>query len=139
MGRSGSIEHTGVVAEITDASIMVKVSAQSACVSCKAHSICGVDTAEKLIEVNCWSGDYTPGEIVKLYMKESLGMKALAWGYLIPFVLVFSVLLSVLIITESEGLAGILSVSIMLPYFLLLYVFRNRFKKSFTFEISKLK
>jgi len=137
MARAEVIEHTGIVHEVNSGQITVKVIAQSACSTCRAATFCGAETSEKLISVNQWTGKYTSGEEVIVSMQESLGYKAMFWGYLLPFFLVLSVLIAMLSVTENEGLSGLVSLLILFPYYAVLYLLRNRFSRTFTFTIRK--
>jgi sigma-E factor negative regulatory protein RseC len=137
MNSVATISHKGVVKEVTDDVIKVEITAQSACVSCKAQAICGVDTKDKLIEVRNWSDSYSIGENVMVLLRESLGLVALLYAYLIPFILLVSVLVISLQLNVSEGLSAILGISVLIPYYLILYFNRNRLQKKFSFEIIK--
>ncbi len=138
MARAEVIEHTGIVHEVDNNCIKVRIAVQSACSSCKAHSFCGVDTSEKLIEVEHWVGEYNKGEAVMLSLQQSLGYRALFWGYILPFFLVISVIISMIFLTGNEALSGLVSLLVLVPYYAILYFFRDRFKKTFSFKISKL-
>lgn len=137
MDSVATISHNGVVKEITDSVIKVEITAQSACVSCKAQAICGVDTKDKLIEVRKWSDNYSIGENVMVLLRENLGLLALFYAYLLPFIILVTVLITSLQLNISEGLSAILGISILGPYYLILYLNRNRLQKKFSFEITK--
>jgi sigma-E factor negative regulatory protein RseC len=55
---------------------------------------------------------------------------------MLPFILVFATLLIAVPLTQSEGLSGILSLAVLIPYYAALYFFRNKIKRSFEFKIS---
>jgi len=138
MAKSGSIEHSGIVHEISEGTIKVKILVSSACSSCRANTMCGAGSGEKIIEINQYTDSYSEGEEVMLRMRESLGFKAILWGYFFPFIVVITSLVTVLSISGNEALSGLTSIVVLVPYFLILFLLRNRFKKVFRFEISKI-
>lgn len=138
MKNTKVIEHKGIISEIRDGSIFVDLSVKSACSSCHASGICGVDTAQKTVEVRTNETGYSVGEHVKVVLRESLGMKALFLGYLLPFIVVVSTLVLLLSFNISEGLSGLISVLILAPYYLVLYFFKDKIKREFNFNIGKI-
>lgn len=138
MNESHVIEHQGLVERITKESIFVKILSQSACNSCNAKGACSVsEMKEKEIEVQGQSDEFKVGEMVNLILKQSQGNTAVLVAYIYPFLLVFSTLL----ITTSLGLgelkAGLISLAVLLPYFIIIYAMKNRIRKKFTFSIRK--
>lgn len=129
--------HAGVVQEVSENKITVIIVNASACSSCHAQGACLVsDLKEKEIEIHHFSGEYHPGQQVNIVGRTSQGYKAAFYGYILPFILVFATLLLSISLTSGEGLAGILSLAILIPYYAALYFFRNKLKSSFEFEIA---
>jgi positive regulator of sigma E activity len=116
----------------------VQIEAVSACAACKAKSMCNLtDVQEKIIEVQHTNpSNFKPGELVTIHMKRSMGNKALWLGYLLPFLIVMVSLFLFSYLTGSELQAGIDFPVIALPYYLILYIMRNRLKNTFRFEIE---
>ncbi|MFA7227321.1 MAG: SoxR reducing system RseC family protein, partial [Dysgonamonadaceae bacterium] len=70
--------------------------------------------------------------------KASLGYKAVLWAYVIPLVLIVAmVILSTYIWHLNEIQTALLAISILAPYYVLLYLLRNKMTKIFTFTIKK--
>ncbi|MBN2776449.1 MAG: SoxR reducing system RseC family protein [Bacteroidales bacterium] len=138
MGKNSTIEHKGIVSEINENAIFVDLSVQSACAACHAKSVCGIDSAQKTIEVRTNNNSFNIGEKVKVVMRESLGMKALFLGYLLPFVVVISTLMILLSADFSEGFSGLISIVVLVPYYFVLYFFKDRIKREFNFDIEKI-
>jgi len=134
-----NIEHTGVVQKAANGKLTVSLLRVSACSSCHAKSACAVsDSESKIIEVYCDSDKhFEVGEKVRVEASESLGLKALAVGYLFPFCLLLITLL-VSLQFVSEGIAGILSIAVLAPYYMVMWLFRNKFQKAFTFKVLKM-
>lgn len=138
MGKNSTIEHKGVISEINENAIFVDLSVQSACAACHAKSVCGIDSAQKTIEVRTDNRSFNIGERVKVVMRESLGMKALFLGYLLPFIVVISTLMILLSAEVSEGFSGLISIIVLVPYYFVLYFFKDRIKREFNFDIEKI-
>lgn len=135
-----NIEHDGIVKEINDDKIVISILAQSACSSCHAKGICSVaDAEEKLIEIQGHdTGDIKIGEIVKVFYRQELGFRALFLGYVLPFLILFSVLIISIIFSGREGFSGLLALGSLIPYYIILYLSKNKINKTFTFSIKKI-
>lgn len=131
------IAKTGVVQSIEGQKVYVKVTSASACASCHAHGSCtSSEIKEQIIEAD--AGEHTnlkPGELVSVKVDLKAGNMALFYGYVLPFFLVFVMLLIATTFT-SEGIAGLLSLSILLPYYAILYLLRNQMGKRYKFTIE---
>jgi sigma-E factor negative regulatory protein RseC len=136
--KENNICHQGTVVKCEDDCVLVQIEAVSACAACKAKSMCNLtDVQEKIIEVpNATPSVYKPGDIVTIQMKRSMGTKALWLGYLLPFVIVIATLFLFSHLTGSELQAGLISLLLLLPYYLILYAMRNKLKNTFRFEIE---
>ena len=132
------INHEGIVRGVNDKYVEVTVLAKAACLSCQLNGVCSVsDMKEKIIEVSKFSDkNYKQGQKVEVEMKESLGIKALLWGYIYPFLIVLVVLTTIYVLTNKQGLAGLISIGSLVPYYLILYLLKNKFRKIFTFSIK---
>lgn len=132
-----SIAHPGIVDHISGDSIFVKILAKSACSSCHAKGLCGItEVEEKVVEVKKdpkW--ELSEGQEVEVSMHKSLGGKAVFLGYILPFILLIGVLILVLTLSGDQGLAGISAILILIPYYWLLYVLRDKLKQAFSFQI----
>ncbi len=131
-----NIEHTGTIKEKRGNMLIVSIIPHSACASCSVGGGCSASSAEeKIVEIFDYSGNYEVGERVDVYYAQALGFQALFLGYVLPFILLMAVLMIVHSITGNEGLAGLASLAILVPYYLGLYLTRDLIKKKFTFQI----
>lgn len=137
MAGKGIVEHSGIVDHIEGQNVFVKILAQSACISCKLNGVCGTDTQEKIIEISNVDTEVKPGEKVSVIMTEKLGMKALFYGYLLPFLVVLTVLIVAIGLTNKEGLSGLIALLSLAPYYAILSLFKDRLKRSFQFNLHK--
>jgi sigma-E factor negative regulatory protein RseC len=132
-----AIKHSGIIKEIDTEHYFVSIIAQSACAACHANSICNVsDFQHEIVEVPRKKNDqFKVGDQVEILMEKSLGPKAVLLGYFIPFLMVLSTLIISLSIIPNEGIAGLISVVVLVPYYLVLYIVRDRLKTAFRFRI----
>lgn len=138
MQNNKQIDHVGTITDIKDEKITVSILNVSACAGCHAKSACSMsDMKEKEIDIIDYSESFKHGEEVKIVYQESLGWLALLLAYVLPFLLV----LITLFITTSftnELISGLMAIGILLPYYSLLYFYKNRLKKTFSFTIHKI-
>ena len=136
---SNKIRHVGIIDSIREKSVQVRILQSSACSGCKVVSHCNAaETKEKLIEVavdepSC----YQVGEKVVIVADASVGFIASLYGYLLPLLLMVLTLVIVLGATHSEGVAAFSALGILVPYYTILYLTRNRLGNQLTFEILR--
>ncbi len=132
------IEHQGIVDQIVNRTVFVRILSQTACANCHAKGVCtGIDSEEKVIEITTPNADkYTSGQKVIVSITQKLGFLALFWGYLLPFLLIMTTLITAVIILGKQEIAGIFSIAILVPYYTCLYFFRHKLKTIFQFEIK---
>ena len=125
--------------EVTETSLIVNIVNQSACSSCHANGACSVsDIQEKEIEITNFNKQYKLGEQVTILFKESKGFTALFYGYVLPFILMLATLIIAGSVTNNELYSGLLSIAILVPYYITLYIFRHLLKKVFNFEVEEI-
>jgi sigma-E factor negative regulatory protein RseC len=133
---SGIINHEGIVQRNEGNAVIVSISSASACSGCHAEGACTMSgKEEKIIEV---FGQYNvkPGDSVTILMKQSMGYAALFLGYVIPFLTVIAVLITLISLNIPELTSGLISISILIPYYTILYLFRKTINTKFTFTLK---
>lgn len=132
------IVQQGRVEKIVDRRVYVNIVSMSACASCHARGMCNMsDIQEKLIEAdNPNNRNLEVGDTVSLEMETSLGKKAVLLGYFYPFLLVLGVLIALTSGGVNEGVSGLVALGLLVPYYTLLYLMRDKMKKDFTFRIK---
>jgi sigma-E factor negative regulatory protein RseC len=90
---------------------------------------------EKIIEVR---GRYNvkPGDSVTILMKQSMGYAALLLGYVIPIIVVVACLSILVSFKVPELSSGLISVAILIPYYVILFFFRKTINEKFTFTLK---
>ena len=97
-----------------------------------------LDIQNKIIDIYESGKDYKTGEVVNVIMRQSLGYKAMLLAYGLPFLLVLAALIILTSLHVNELIAGLGSLSLLIPYYLAIYFFRDNLQKTFTFTIKKL-
>ena len=138
MKNEETISHEGVVTKITDDELEIKILAQSACAACHAKSACGMgEQAEKILTVPRPKGkDFAIGQKVNVRMAIGQGNKAAVLAYLIPILLLLAVLFTCLGLGVNEGLAALISIVALVPYYIVLYLRRDKLKQKFDYIVE---
>ena len=124
--------------KITDEELEIKILAQSACAACHAKSACGMgEQAEKILTVPRPKGkDFTLNQKVNVRMAIGQGNKAAILAYLIPIILLLAVLFACLGLGINEGLAALISIVAIVPYYIVLYLKRDKLKQKFEYNVE---
>ena len=132
------VKHEGVVSKITNDVVTISLKGNINCEACNAKGACGVsESNSKEIEISNSTQGLKLNENVEVLLNKNLGLKAVFWAYVFPFILLLTVLLIASTLFK-EWIAGLLSIAVLIPYYLLLYVLRNTFKKAFKLSILKM-
>ena len=119
-GRENCVIQQGVVLRIEGERMVVGVAQAEACSACAARAACGKSGGE-VREVGARVGDR-----VTLGITAWEGFRAMFIMYVVPFVIVLVSLIVLVGRGVGEGLSGVVSIGLVLPYYILLYVFRDR-------------
>ncbi|MDD4009886.1 MAG: SoxR reducing system RseC family protein [Fermentimonas sp.] len=133
------IEHEGIIEKISGDQITVRIIQKSACSACHAKAACmAADSKEKLVNISDSSGQFNEKELVIIEGKESIGYNAVLWAFATPLIILISILvLSLHYLKLSETEAALSSIIALAPYYLILYLLRNKMANSFKFSIKK--
>ncbi len=136
--KEPDIEHEGIVTGVTDSHILVRILQQSACSGCHAAGVCSTaDQKEKIIEVK---RDRTPvqiGDKVVVTLAAKAGHKALWLTAVLPLLLIILSLIATTLTHASELVTGLCALAVPAVYYTILYGYRDRLKKQFTFFLKK--
>ena len=135
---SNKIKHNGVVDGVEEGCVRVRILQSSACSACKVAAHCNAsETKEKIIEVQVADTDrYQRGDSVIVVADTAVGFRASLYGYLLPLVLMVVFLVAVLKITQSEGYAAMSALGILIPYYIGLYLLRNKLRNKLSFSLE---
>ena len=138
MNTQETISHEGIVTKITDEELEIKILAQSACAACHAKSACGMgEQAEKILTVpRPKDKDFELNQKVNVKMAIGQGNKAAILAYLIPIALLLMTLFACLGFGMRDGLAALVSIAALIPYYIVLYLCRDKLKQKFEYHIE---
>lgn len=133
-----NISHEGIVDSMDGNEVVVRITSYAACSECHARGACNVtEVKEKYLRVRAPGKGFRTGEKVRVILSKSLGFRALFLGYVLPFILVLTVLLICTAAGCRELAAGLLSLAVLPPYYLALKAFRGRLEQRFSFILQK--
>lgn len=138
---SNKIKHAGVVDGVEGVCVRVRILQSSACSACKVAAHCNAsETKEKIIDVmDADASHYQKGDQVMVVADTAVGFRASLYGYLLPLILMVVTLVGVLAATHSEGLAAVSALGILIPYYVLLFLMRNKLRNRLSFTLERLK
>jgi len=82
--------------------------------------------------------EYRAGEQVRVSIARRTGLRAVAFGYVYPFLVLMTILIILTAAGASELQAGTWSLASLAPYYLVIYLLRDRISNTFTFKLEKL-
>ena len=135
---SNKIKHSGVVENILGDSVQVRIVQTSACAACKVAGYCNAsESKEKLVDVyHADTRNLKVGDVVTVTASTQVAAQALLLGFGLPFVVLVAVLIVVLLITGNEGAAAMSGLAALVPYYAVLFLFRNRIRDKLSFSIE---
>lgn len=138
MSKKGYIEHYATVEEVLPNHIKVLIVSESACAGCHAKGACTAsDLQDKIIDIYQPEGTFKVGQKVMLMGENSLAPKAVLLAYIFPIILLLATLMIVFHTTHKEALAGLLSLGILLPYYGIIYLYKDKLQRTFSFTIKQ--
>lgn len=116
----------------------VMILSKSACSSCQVKGACNMaEMEEKRIFVTLPPAhDFKDGQQVNVVMRQALGNLAVFLGYILPFIILLVTLISFIGLGFGEGIAGLFSLVILVPYYFILYKYKEKLSQKFSFQIA---
>ena len=133
------ISHSGIVESVGEGCVKVRILQTSACAACKVASHCNAsDKKVKIVDVFCDdAASYQTGQEVVVSASRQVAAHALLLGFGLPFLLLMLFLIVTLKLSGSEGVAALVALASLAPYYLLLWCFRNRIRQQLAFSLEK--
>lgn len=139
MIMENKIKHVGVVESVNGGRIQVRIIQSSACASCKAAKQCHTsESKEKVVDIYSDDTEYVIGQRVMVMASYKVGLVAVSLAMLVPLVLMTSILFFLTACGYDEITAAVVSLLSLIPYYIILFIFRNQINKRVTFTIEKL-
>lgn len=132
------VSHSGVVERVEDGCVHVRIVQTSACAACKVAGYChAAESKEKVVDVYCDnSAAYAVGQTVNVLASRQMAGSALLLAFGLPFVVLVSVLVVVLLLTGHEGVAALSALGALIPYYGILWLTRDKLRSRFAFTIE---
>jgi len=130
------IEHEGIVIKNECGQVLVSITSQTTCAGCQAKSACNLSDSKEKTVVVFGEKEVEIGQKVMIIGNQSQGLKAVLLAYMLPVIIIITVLAVIVSVTGNELLAGFLSILFLITYFIFLRTFNDRFKKIFSFKIE---
>ena len=136
---SEKVTHAGVVESIDEGRVRVRIVQTSACAACKVAGHCNAAEAkEKLVDVFTTENTrWKVGDTVTVAASRQMATQALLLAFGLPLLIMLVVLLLVLTLTGREGLAAVCGLAVLLPYYGVLWLFKNRLQQRLAFWIEE--
>lgn len=119
--------------------IKVRIVQTSACVSCKVAGHCHAsDKKDKTVDVyGAGMSGLNVGDEVLVVASENTGWFAVALSFILPFIILVTVLFAVLAVSGNELVVALSCLFSLVPYFVLLYFLRDKIRKRISFTIER--
>ena len=140
MKQPNQIEHKGTVALVGRNFVRVDIEVMEACGSCASRKACamGQGTTREIMVYTDEAQNYSIGEVVNVSARQSLGLIAVLFCYVVPLVVLVGALAVAISLGCSEGVAALISLGVTALYFLLLAFLRKRISRKVVFTINKI-
>jgi len=130
------LEHAGQVTDYHHGRIKISLTG-SGCSACH-NSLCMLGGSKaKEVELSINKNEWKIGDEVLVKINPSSGYKAVVFLYLLPFLLMLGALIFLLGIGYSEGVSGLTSMVILVPYFGIVYGFNKRLGSQCKIDLVK--
>jgi sigma-E factor negative regulatory protein RseC len=137
MPQGDKITHEGIVLKAPgDGTADVEIITGSACSGCHAKSACSLGNSDVRV-INVRSDEkLSPGDKVTVVMEQSQGFRALAIGYVIPFLVLIAFFIALTVAGAGELSSALLSFASLAVYYFIVWLLRGRIEKKFEFKIK---
>ena len=133
-------EHKGIVTQVTDDLVRVKIESVSACAACHAKGLCSMsDKTDKIIDVkrSQLQKEYHVGDEVTVVASSGKGLLAVVFAYIIPALVAVAAVAVMLSVGANELVSSVVAIALVAVYYFVLYLFRSKLNKKFTFSIEE--
>ena len=149
---SNKIRHSGVVDSVADDCVTVRIVQNAACAGCKISDHCHSVTVparddagkseSRVRLINVFDPEsarmVNVGDEVVVSATTQVARRALLLAFVLPLLLMVDTLIVLMLLTYDEATAALASVLVLLPYFLLLWLLRDRISRHITFQLEYL-
>ncbi|MBO7553282.1 MAG: SoxR reducing system RseC family protein [Bacteroidaceae bacterium] len=132
-----TVRYHGIVKEVSDGHLQVGIMKSSACGGCTIKGHCNsAEAKERMVDVDDPSAYlYHEGQDVWIVGSSSIGWKALGYGIVFPFFVVFISLFVFSAWIKNDLWAALSALGMLIPYYIILYSNREKMKKQLSFAV----
>jgi sigma-E factor negative regulatory protein RseC len=131
-----SINHDGQVVEISDNKVVAEIFVSEACGTCQAKGLCHTNGKRVRVEAEAEPGqEFQVGQKVKVAFTPTLAMSSVLLAYVLPLVLMFAVMFTLIAITGSQDVGCLCGLAVLPVYYTILYMLRHKLRRKFKFSI----
>lgn len=134
---SDRIEHAGIVESVGGGVVRVQIERLSACAGCHAKSLCSIEKKRQVMTLRC-DAPLKVGEAVKVVGESSLGMKAVVLAFAVPLALMVVAMFVAAKAGCGEVVAACVALLVTLLYYIVLFAFRGRLERVFSFRVESI-
>ncbi len=137
--KANLITHVGVVEQVIMPRVRVRILQASACSACGAARLChSSESQEKVIEALAVGGEAPcVGQTVRVEGTVGQGMMATLLAYVVPLVLLVGVLFVLTLSGVGEGVAALVALACLVPWYGVLWLLRGRLARRLTFVVVR--
>jgi len=138
MAGKNEVRHEGVVTGISAQTLEVTIESHSACSACHAQDACSMaDMKKKVITAKRPEGDFCLGDRVTVYASLRNALYSVVIAYVMPSILIIAGIFFLEKSGNDELTAAVGSLLLLIFYFIMLYLFRNKISKKIRFTVQK--
>ena len=132
------IKHTGIIRKLTDEFYYVSVERAAACEGCSAKGFCNIsgDKNELIPVQRLPHQNFAEGDEITIALTEKMGMKALFYGYLMPFLVLIAGIIIAAAADLPQGLTAIIGIGALAAYYVAFSFFSKKIDRQFSFRIA---
>ncbi len=132
------MRHKGIIKDIDRDTVVVKAEEIEACHQCRAKQLCQLENRNEVrLTAPSAAKKYHVGDEVDIIIKETLGILAVILAYAVPFILLITIIVTAVTLTDNEIFSGIAGLTAVGLYYFCLSLFKNHLAQNFPMTIEK--
>ena len=133
-----TVRYHGVVKSVGKGHLQVSIVKSSACGECSVKGHCSsAEAKERLVDVyTAEAHEYELGQDIWLLGSPIMGWKALWYGIVLPFIVVFTSLIIITVVLQDDLWAALGALAMLIPYYYILYKKRDKFRQKLAFQVT---
>lgn len=138
MAEKERVQHEGIVVKVSTQTLEVLIQSHSACSGCHAKGACTMaDMKQKTIITRKPETDIQVGDKVMVYASMNNAFYSVLLAYMMPSVLILTAIFFLEKSGSNELTAAVISLVLLVVYFFIIYLCRNKISKKIKFTVEK--